>query len=182
MAHFKSFQDGVEINGESVLSIVDGMGVFKKRAFEILSKNGIDNPESGKWYPQQNWLNAFKEISEKMGTKTLFYIGQKIPENAKFPPQINSFDTALEGINMAYHMNHRNGEIGYYKYLGRTSNKEARMLCENPYPCDFDMGIIEAMVKRFKPEDAKSVSVKHDEKSSCRKNGHDKCEYIVFWF
>lgn len=182
MAQFEAFASGVEINGETVLSIVDGMGAFKRRAFEILSKNGINNPEPGKWYSQQDWLNAFKEISEKMGVTTLFSIGQKIPENANFPPQINSFETALNGIDMAYHMNHRNGEIGYYKYLGLTNSKEARMHCENPYPCDFDRGIIESMVKRFKPENATSVSVKHDEKSPCRKNGANSCEYVIFWF
>lgn len=182
MAQFKAFDSKVQINGETVLSIVDGMGAFKTKAFDILSKNGINDAKPGEWYSQQGWLNSFKEISDKMGAATLFSIGCKIPENANFPPQINSFETAMHGIDMAYHMNHKNGEIGSYKFLGLTGAKEAKMICENPYPCDFDRGIIEAMAKRFKPEHSISVSVKHNDQASCRKKGADSCEYLISWF
>jgi len=180
MTQFKSFSSQVEVNGETVFSIVDGMGNFKEKALDILEKNGITNPKPNIWYSQQNWLNAFKEISEKLGRGTLFSIGQKIPENAKFPATIDSFEKALESINVAYKMNHRGGEIGYYKYVGSIGTKEAKMICENPYPCDFDMGLIDAMAKRFKPENAISVSVRHGN-GSCRKKGDNLCEYIVYW-
>lgn len=182
MTQFEAFDKHVEVNGESVLSVVDGMGFFKQKAYDILLKNGIKEPKVGEWYSQQSWLNAFKEISKIMGTKTLRLIGQKIPENANFPPEISSFEIALGSIDIAYHMNHRNGEIGNYKFLGVTEGKkEAEMICENPYPCDFDQGIIESMAKRFKPKDSLSVSIKHAD-GDCRNNGHQYCKYIVFWF
>jgi hypothetical protein len=49
----------------------------------------LQNPEPDKWYSQEAWLNAFKEIAETVGTNTLFMIGKSIPEHAKFPPQID---------------------------------------------------------------------------------------------
>ena len=179
MAQFQSFSPGVEVNGETVLSIVDGMGVFKRSAYHILAENGIDNPRPGEFYSQQAWLDAFRQISEKIGVNTLYAIGQKIPENAQFPPEIDSIEKGLASIDVAYHMNHRNGEIGHYHYQQLTEN-EACFICNNPYPCDFDRGIIEAVADKFKPEGA-IVTVVHDNNAPCRKQGGESCTYRVKW-
>ncbi|MEN8904960.1 MAG: hypothetical protein ABF289_03275 [Clostridiales bacterium] len=179
MAQFVALKTGVEVNGETVLSIVNGVGIFKKQALEILKRNGIENPKAGEWHSQQSWLNAFKEISEKIGSKSLFSIGKAIPENANFPPNIDTIQKALTSIDMAYHMNHRNGDIGNYKFVEVNEN-EAKIICDNPYPCDFDRGIIESMAKKFKPEDSIMTFVEH-ENGSCRKNGEDSCTYIITW-
>ena len=52
---------------------------------------------------------------------------------------------------MAYHMNHRNGIIGDYKFE-KTSDTSAKIICTNPYPDEFDKGIITTMARRFAPE------------------------------
>ena len=131
------------------------MSKYKAMAFEILAKNGIKDLKPNEWYPQQAWLDAFKSISETIGPFTLCIIGKKIPENAQWPPEINEIHAALSSIDIAYHMNHRiddkilfnpeTGEmsegIGHYKYT-ITSETTGTMVCNNPYPCDFDRGII----------------------------------------
>jgi hypothetical protein len=155
------------------------MGAFKSKALDILKKNGIDNPQPNLWYPQEAWLAAFREIQDTIGTSTLFQIGMKIPESAKFPPEINTIEKALGAIDVAYHMNHRGGEIGSYKFVP-TGDRQAKMICRNPYPCDFDRGIIEAMVRRFKPANSVAM-VKHDNGQPCRKNGADSCTYLISW-
>ena len=74
MAQFEAFSPGVEVNGQSVLSVVAGMSMlasFKTMAIKILSANGINDPKANEWYPLQPWLNAFKDISEKVGPATL---------------------------------------------------------------------------------------------------------------
>ncbi len=180
MVQFKAFMPGVEVNGETVLAVVDGMGFFRKRAYEILASNGIIDPVPGKWYSQQAWLNSFRRIADEIGPKTLNNIGLKIPENANFPPDIDSIDKALAGIDVAYHMNHRNGEIGHYHYE-KTGPRSATLVCENPYPCDFDRGIIEAMSYRFKPKDSLNVKVVHDDSCPCRKQNAESCTYRVSW-
>jgi hypothetical protein len=194
MAQFVAFNPKVEVNGETVLSIVDGMGAFKERAYKFLADNGIQNPEPGKWYPQQSWLDAFKAIAQATGDFTLFNIGKKIPENAQFPPEINTIDKALAAIDVAYHMNHRiDGQvmfdpatgkmlegIGHYGFQ-QMNEREIRMVCENPYPSDFDRGIIEAMAQKFKPAGAGFIIVKLDESLPSRKKGADSCTYTVKW-
>lgn len=180
MAQFKALASGVEVNGETVLSVVDGMGTFQAKALQILADNGIINPAPGQWFPQQAWLDAFSAISEKIGSATLFMIGKKIPENAQFPPAIDDLEKALSAIDIAYHMNHRGGEIGSYRYQ-MTGERSGRMVCRNPYPCEFDRGIISAMATRFKPADVVQVRVNHDDKSPCRRNGAEECSYTIEW-
>lgn len=194
MTMFVAMNPGAEVNSETVSSILAGMGVYKTKATAILAAHGITDLKPGLWYRQQNWLDAFKEISDTLGAATLSMIGQKIPESAKFPPQIDSFEKAMSAIDVAYHMNHRiNGKvlfdpatgkmqegIGHYTFsLG--SGKEAKMVCDNPYPCDFDRGIIEGMIKRFKPAGSIMVKVQHNDAAPCRKKGARSCEYNIKW-
>ncbi|MBN1588084.1 MAG: hypothetical protein JW888_01060 [Pirellulales bacterium] len=194
MAQFEAFAEGVEVNGETVYAVVDGMGMFKTRALKILAENGISEPVAGKWYPQQAWLDSFRIISQTIGSVTLAAIGRKIPENAHFPPGLDSIEEALKSIDVAYHLNHRLGTerlfdprtgkmkegIGHYGYEKVEKNK-VKMVCNNPYPCDFDRGIIEAMAIRFKPSGCLFLQVKHDDTAPCRKKGADSCTYYVEW-
>lgn len=209
MAQFQAFDSNVEVNGETVTSVVLGMrnidvspkpsalatvfsviscmGGYKTQALKILEEHGIVNPKPGKWYPQQAWLNAFKTIAENVGDEVLFEIGKKIPESARWPNtkisrflDINSIEKALQSIDIAYHINHRGGEIGNYNFI-KISNHSAKMYCYNPYPCNFDRGIILSVARKYKPEEITHVSVVHDDTQPCRKNGDDSCTYIVNW-
>jgi hypothetical protein len=179
MQPFEAASPSVEVNGETVLSFVAGLGTFSDRANRILANHGLENPQPGSWYKQQSWLNAFKEISQTLGPNSLYKIGMAIPEKAKFPPQITSIPQALSAIDVAYRMNHRGGEIGEYRYE-ETGSSSARMVCRNPYPSDFDRGIIQAMANRFKPEGS-FVDVVLDAAKPSRKNGGDSCTYTITW-
>ena len=194
MPQFKAFNPEMEVNGQTVLSIVDGLGIHKKQAYEILSKNGIDDPQPDKWYSQQSWLDSFYEIAVKMGSEALFQIGRQIPEDADWPSQIKTIEDALASIDTAYHMNHRlKGEvlfsprtgimkegIGHY-FFEKTGARSAKMVCLNPYPCAFDRGIIEATASKFKPEDSDFIGVEHDDARPCRNKGEESCTYIIKW-
>ncbi len=181
MAQFIAFDPNVEVNGETILSVVNAIAVGQEGRLAILKKHRI-NPEDGKWYKQQLWLNAFKEISEELGDHTLFMIGKAIPEHAEFPPQIDNLQKALAAIDMAYHMNHRNGEIGRYTLTEYDDKKrKAVMVCSNPYPSEFDRGIISTMMRRFKPSDSFKYDVTLDTSKETRMNGAESCTYMVQW-
>jgi hypothetical protein len=202
---YKPFEKGIEVIGQTVYAIVDGINSFKgissfkKLAPKHLLAVGIgekDGHEGIKidpaaWYSQEEWLKAFESIGNEVGVAVLYEIGQVIPKNAKFPPWVVDVDSAIKSIDIAYHMNHRKGGqamfdpntgkmlegIGHYGYQRVEGRNMIISVCENPYPCSFDRGIITTMAKKFQP----SVSVIHDNSEPCRKNGAESCTYIITW-
>ncbi len=182
MAQYEPFAADVEVNGQTILAFVEGIPNFKDKMLGILENHGLKDVKQNEWYSQKKWLNAFKEVGQTYGSNTLFVIGKAIPENAVFPPEIEGLESALNAINIAYQMNHRNGDIGYYKLINlQADSRFATFECKNPYPSDFDKGIITTMARRFKPKDAIIVEVKLDENKPTRKNGADSCTYIITW-
>ena len=179
MAQFKVFSPEVQVIGTAVLSVVKGMGAFQPMALKILARQGIADIQQDEWYGQQDWLNAFQEISESMGGPVLRVIGHKIPETAIWPPEVSTIEQALVSIDVAYHMNHRNGNIGHYTFI-KTGERSGKMTCGNPYPCDFDFGIIEGTGKKFAP-DKTFLRVQHDNSQPCRKADEDSCTYLITW-
>jgi hypothetical protein len=195
---FIPFSEGVEVNGRTVHSVVDGIGVFKTLSAKYLSQAGIGEIESGElrlqmdgWYPQAAWLGAFAHIAKEIGTSTLYKIGLHIPANAEFPSWVRDIHSAIRSIDIAYHLNHRlNGQvmfdvnsgvmldgIGHYGYAAEEGKNLIISACENPYPCDFDRGIITAMAKRFQAK----AKVDHEPGKPCRKNGSNSCTYRISW-
>ena len=74
-------------------------------------------------------------------------------------------------------MNHRNGEIGFYKLVEHNQEKRTLyMHCKNPYPCDFDRGIIISMARKF---GTTTIKVERDANKPSRKDGADDSYYIV---
>lgn len=182
MAQFVSFDPAVKVIGNSILLFANAMDFGKEERIEILEKHGLANLDGNEWYDLQKWLDAFKELSEGIWASTLFIIGKEIPGNAKFPPAIDSIEKALYSINVAYHMNHSEGDIGSYDVtLFDAAQRKAVMVCSNPYPSDFDRGILAAIVDRFKPEDSATTKVELDLSKESRVNGADSCTYLISW-
>ncbi|MBT33793.1 MAG: hypothetical protein CMO01_29360 [Thalassobius sp.] len=182
MAQYKPFADGVEVNGQTILTFVAAIPAYKDVMFGILAKHELKTIEPDGWYSQQRWLNAFQEIGERYGANTLYAIGKQIPENAKFPPEINDLEKALSAIDIAYQMNHQNGEIGYYKLVDFDGTyRRAVMECKNPYPSHFDRGIITSMTRKFRPVESIVINVILDENKPSRLNGAESCTYKVEW-
>jgi hypothetical protein len=195
---FVPFEEGIEVNGRTVLSVLEGFAAFKKIPSDILLEVGIGRAGADglvdvgaeEWIPQADWLHGFSRIAQAVGTGALFGIGLKIPDCAAFPTWVTDVHSAIRSIDVAYHLNHRkHGEvmfdleegtmlegIGHYGYEAVDGQKRIVSSCENPYPCDFDRGIITAMAQRFAP----CAWVDHRD-GDCRKLGGRSCAYVVTW-
>ena len=196
---FKPFEKGIEVNGQTVYAIVDGFKLIKALAHSHLKSVGIGEGDPGisfkidpnGWYSQEAWLKSFESISTNVGKTVLYQIGLAIPENAKFPPWVVDIDSAIKSIDIAYHMNHRKSGkvmfdpetgkmlegIGHYGYEKIPGQNLIISVCENPYPCDFDRGILTFMAKKFQ----QGAAVEHDDSKPCRKIGADSCTYLIKW-
>jgi len=194
VTQFVAIEPLAEVLGDAVLAVVEaGRGAFRPMMLDILAANNLRDPQRGSWYLQQDWLDSFKAIAEKIGEDTLYAIGMKIPESAAWPPDVDTEAKALASIDVAYHMNHRiRGEvlfdlttgqmsegIGHYGFEP-TGERSATMVCDNPYPCAFDRGIIEAAAKKFASR-AFLVNARHDDSQACRNRGENSCTYQVTW-
>lgn len=188
----------LQVLGAAVNSIVEGFGAFRILASRSLTDvdigtidaRGAFHLDKAAWYSLADYLRAYSRIERDLGSSFVYSAGLTIPRTALFPAAIHDVETATRSIDVAYHMNHgRNGEalfdektgtmgegIGHY-HVQSAGARLLRIVCENPYPCDFDRGIVEAMAKRFEP----SAKVLHDPKQACRKFGGESCTFQVEW-
>ncbi len=193
---YVAFEAGIEVNGQTVFSVIDGFGSFRRIAENFLVAEGIGQRDAlgqytlalDGWYSQEAWLRAFRQVASGVGQAVLYDIGLKIPANAKFPEWVIDVPSAVKSIDFAYHMNHRKQGvvmfdpatgtmlegIGHYGFQHVPGAKLITSRCENPYPCAFDEGIVTAMARRFDPR----AAVRH-EAGSCRRDGADFCVYTV---
>lgn len=196
---FKPFEPDIEVYGASVDAIVEAFRLFPSVALKRLLNYGIGTAQGrgdvlinrDAWYPLSNWLAAYESIAKEVGPRALVQIGQHIPKHAPFPPTVTDIHSAMSSMDAAYHMNHRKGGkvmfdpatgrmldgIGHYGYNPVKGERKIISVCENPYPCDFDRGIITTLAARFE----RSSRVIHDDDFPCRKNGADSCRYVITW-
>jgi hypothetical protein len=183
MVAYEAFDRDVEINGRTVLTIVEeGMGNFsdayRERAVTALAEEGITDPEPDEWYPQQAWLNAFETIADELQPHVLDRLGEQIPRIADWPNDFDAVPQGLQSIDEAYQRNHRNGEIGHYRFE-HTGDRTGEITCYNPYPCPFDRGLVRGVAKRYAPMDA-FVFIE-ETGATCRREGDDTCVYTLHW-
>lgn len=176
MAQFVAFAPEVEVKGISILGIIETMG---EEVIPIFEKHNLSLIDPDEWYNQQEYLNAYREISE-LNFMNLVAIGMKIPDHAAWPPNVKTVHDALASVNVAYQMNHRGGEIGSYDYTAVSEN-EGVMVCRNPYPSDFDYGLIYRIVQKFRTKEDNTIVVKRDTKLPNRLTGADSCTYHITW-
>src|SRR5687767_3064658 len=92
---------------QAPFGIVSAMEVGQARSLRVLAENGIAPLRPDQWDPLPNVLIAFKLIFEKIGPSTVRAIGRKVPETARFPPDIDSLEKGLRSIDLAYQMAHK---------------------------------------------------------------------------
>ncbi|HVJ15544.1 MAG TPA: hypothetical protein VM686_08885 [Polyangiaceae bacterium] len=195
----KAYEPGIEVSGASLAAILDGFKQYPSIAMKHLVKHGViknagatwtEVDKSG-WYPLETWLAAHDAIASEVGINALYSIGKSIPKAIPLPPHITDIFMLMGSIDVVYHMNHRkNGKvmfnpetgemlegIGHHSAKIDKDNKRIVMESSDPYPCDFNRGIMTAWAARFQ-EDAKTI---HDNNAPCKKKGAESCSYIIWW-
>ena len=176
MAEYQAIDPNVETRGGGVLAFISGMG---DSAIPILKKHGLHPVDADGWYNQQKVLDAYRELRNQ-DFMNLVAIGMKVPDTAVWPPEVDTVHNALASLDVAYQMNHRGGEIGGYHYQ-ETGPNSGTIVANNPFPSDFDYGLIYRVVQKFRKETVNHLLVILDETQPSRKNGDDSCTYLISW-
>ncbi len=178
MAQFVSFDPNTKVRGTTLLTYIAAMGEGGRAALE---KHGLVDIQPDSWYSLQALLDVFRDVDrgDFSSVLDLVHIGMRIPEHALWPPAIQTVEDAFFSIDEAYHMNHKDGDIGHY-FVELIGEDTLKVIAENPYPCDFDYGLLYAIAKHYLPE-GKHLVVEHDTDAPCRKHGDASCTYHVSW-
>lgn len=183
MAQFEAFDDGVEIHGRAVVTVLDEVlpkfsDHYRSTAIEVLEAQGITDPRPDDWYPQQAWLDALEAVTDDLEPHLLDRLGEQVPNLPGFAGESETVEAGLWSIDEAYQRNHRGGELGYYRFE-KTGERRGEVECRNPYPCIMDRGIVRGAAKRYAPLNA-FVFVE-ERGSTCRRRGDDACTFTVNW-
>lgn len=182
MSVYKAREATAEVSSDIVLGIIQAVGDLGPYVRDLLIKGGVVESQlkEGEWINEQVWLDGLKHIDESLGRGTLFNIGKQIPSLMNITSDFSDFESAVETINKAYHQVHRGGEIGDYQIVDRSDYKIS-IVCDTPYPSDFDRGIITAMARIVTPEDTLIVRVMHDDNAECKHKSAESCTYNLTW-
>jgi hypothetical protein len=183
MATYEAFDEDVEVHGRTILAVVDDALArfsesYRRTAYDALAANGFDEPSADEWYPQQDWLDTFEVIAAELEPHILDRLGEQIPDVAEWPSAPSTVAEGLRSVDDAYRRNHRGGDIGRYGFES-TGDRTGEMTCLNPYPCEFDRGLIRAVTRRYAP--VESFVFVEERGDRCRRAGDDACVYAVSW-
>jgi hypothetical protein len=190
---------GIEVSGRVIPAALEAFGEFTVLAGQMLMANGVGRPDrngfirvdTDAWYPLDGYLKTYKEIEEQLGTQLIRKLGMAYGRYALAPPTIVDITTAMQAMDVAFHMNHRqHGRImfdgitgvmlegiGHYHSSHAVGQRRIVMRCDNPYPCTFDQALLESRARRYSP----GALVEHESPSTCRKKGSTLCSYLVTW-
>jgi hypothetical protein len=175
MPKYEPLDPDAEVLGSSINSTINS---FPKKgrsaAKQIYARHGIDNPTDDKWYPHKLNLAAMSTLYDKFGPSMLHKIGRDKPKNTAWPPDIETATDAVMSINDAYQRNHRNGEVGGY-HAEQLGQSRIKLVCDNPYPCPFDEGLIEGVAFEF----ATGTAIINEVGDECREESGERCTYEV---
>ncbi len=189
---------GVEVHGQDILSFMDALGTFASIGDRLLQDMKIGTPTEGRykiipgvWYPLADKIRILDEVKRRVGAVTVRRVGERIPDNAVFPPTMTDIHKAIAAIDIAYHMNHRkNGRvmfdektgamtdgIGHYGYRAVPGENQIVSVCDSPNLSEYDEGILHAIARRFEPV----ATVDLDPRQPTRRRGGESCTFIVSW-
>ncbi len=189
---------GVEVHGQDILSFMDALGTFASIGDRLLQDLKIGTVVDGRyrivpgnWYPLTDKIRILAEVKTRVGATTVRRVGEKIPDNAIFPPSIKDVHSAIAAIDVAYHMNHRkdgvvmfDGKtgkmiegIGHYGYRAVPGQDRIISVCDSPNLSEYDEGILLAMARRFEA----TATVDLDPSKPTRRAGGSSCTFVVTW-
>ena len=166
----------VKINGKAIEPILKAF--MNEQLAKSIIEQGLETTDFdvNKKYPAENYIKSLNIIEERMGAAVLKKVGKLMMESAKWPPNVTDLESGLQSIDAAYRMNHfpnTPAKIGSYVY-SKIKEGEYEILCDNPYPCGLDLGIITGVATAF----SKKAYVSH-KAGTCRNKGENKCIYTI---
>ena len=175
---FQASSPSDQVSGASIQAYVHALGLSRRRGLQVLAEEGITEVDPDAWYSWQAYLNAQRAIYEGVGPHTVGRIGRTLVEEATFGPEVRTIHDALSTLDRDYRLRHRGRDVGGFTWEP-AGERSGRITIRNPYPCELDRQVVEALCRRFRPADALTVYVRHE--GPCRNQGAERCVLDLRW-
>jgi len=155
---------------------------FRPMLDSILKANGVFVETPEEWYPMQLGLDICREIQDTVGPHTMFSIGKKAGELRQFSDKVSTLPEALGSLDEAYKASHRGGSVGFYELVSEDmAARKIEFKAHNPYPDEFDRGILMSVARKFKPANAMNIEVNRKEGVPSRMEDKDFTIFVITW-
>jgi hypothetical protein len=135
------------VRAANVRATLDAFRLVPSLGRRIVERHhlSVSDLSADKFVAVQRWLDALKDIQNEVGVSVVREVGARIVENADFPPHFDTVEAVLLALDTIYHLNHR-GEVGHYR-TSRRDDGAIVVLCETPYPRNFERGLVEGICR-----------------------------------
>jgi len=147
-----------------------------ERLFALRQRSGLMEIEAGRWYPQAALLKFFQQVLKNDGEDVLFNTGLRMIGSTIFPPNVATFQEAVSSLDLGYTIAHRY-QVGSMFGLRASGEMQLDIIAANPYPCPYDWGVLQGLMKKWAP----AARLSHDFSQGCRLDGETACHYHLIF-
>ncbi len=142
-----SISENAQVSGGSIQAFVAGM---PDDPGELLAKYNLPAElVQDQWYSQKSYAEMMCEVDAQTFMTEMVGVGLQIARHAVLPPTINSLESALSSMDVAYQMNHRNIAEGEGWTFEKVDENTYFVVDRTPYPKNFSYGVVYGFVERF---------------------------------
>ena len=159
-----------QVLGQYILRIFSSDGSDSLEPYR--RKFSLNELEAGRWYPQTLLMKCFEQVLKLEGEDRLFELGMQLIAGTVFPPNVHTFQEAISSMDLGYTIAHRY-QVGSMFGLRASGEMQLVVIAANPYPCPYDWGILQGIMKIYAP----AARLSHDFSQGCRLDGETSCHY-----
>lgn len=170
-----------EVIGQAMLSYIDNLQAEVMRP--LMEKYHLVDIQRDQWYPLLPWLHCINELAHLPSfSSNMVAVGLKVVEYAVTPPEMQDATLAqmLEGWNIHFHANHRNGDVGQITTI-KIDDTHYKTIHEHIYPDDMNYGLAFGFARTLLPKDARFTVWYEDPIYRLDYGGADKTVIHVKW-
>ena len=144
----------------------------------IMEKHGLVDIQRDQWIPTRKMMYALNDLAQDPDFMAgLVAIGIEIGKRIVFPQENPTLEEAITGWNASYHAVHRNGDVGQ-KLAEKMGEKHYRVTLTDPFPDDFNYGILYGFALRCLPPHT-DFTIFYDPAVTPRDRGGDQGRTVI---
>ena len=163
-----------EYSGAALRSFILGLAGSEAIIQKLLADAGVDDIDADAWYDYGWGEQFYHKVEAEIGRAALIEVGRKMVETATYPPEIDSVQKLLAGLDHWFKLNARGPDIGTISCTFEDEHS-ATLDWSGRARCSLNIGIIEGACARY------GVKPLIEHGHGCMDTGARACIYHVSW-